>query len=99
MSKVTRKLQVTIPKAIADAYGIAPGSELTWEPAGAVIRIVPGNAGLKALRLGLEERLALFDEATKRQGRRNKRWRKLGVKAPSDRGWSREELYGRGGAR
>ncbi|MGH7844250.1 MAG: AbrB/MazE/SpoVT family DNA-binding domain-containing protein, partial [Candidatus Binatia bacterium] len=34
MSKVTSKLQVTIPKDIAEAYGIQPGSEIHWVPAG-----------------------------------------------------------------
>jgi bifunctional DNA-binding transcriptional regulator/antitoxin component of YhaV-PrlF toxin-antitoxin module len=28
MSKVTSKLQVTLPKAIADRYSIAPGDEI-----------------------------------------------------------------------
>ena len=34
MSRVTSKLQVTIPKAVADRYGIAPGVEIAFEPAG-----------------------------------------------------------------
>ncbi|MFN9367376.1 MAG: AbrB/MazE/SpoVT family DNA-binding domain-containing protein [Planctomycetia bacterium] len=34
MAKVTSKLQVTIPKAIADAYGIRPGASLDWVPPG-----------------------------------------------------------------
>lgn len=99
MSKVTSKLQVTIPKGIADAYLIVPGSEITWEPAGAVIRVVPGASQEESSPLNLEARLALFDEATKRQERRNRRWRKRGLKAPVNRGWTREELYNRGRAR
>jgi AbrB family looped-hinge helix DNA binding protein len=39
MAKVTRKLQVTLPKAIAEQYGIRPGDELDCVPAGDSIRI------------------------------------------------------------
>ncbi len=38
MSKVTSKLQVTIPKVIAEQYGIKPGDEIEFVPAGEVIR-------------------------------------------------------------
>src|SRR4051794_41861802 len=65
MSKVTSKLQVTIPKVVAERYGIQPGDEIHWEPAGEVIRVVPPRP--PAPRLSLEERLRLFDEATERQ--------------------------------
>ncbi len=41
MSKITSKLQVTIPKAIADQYGIKPGDEIEFQPAGDVIRVIP----------------------------------------------------------
>jgi AbrB family looped-hinge helix DNA binding protein len=34
MPKVTSKLQLTVPKAIAEQYGIRPGDELEWIPAG-----------------------------------------------------------------
>ncbi|HEY4764571.1 MAG TPA: AbrB/MazE/SpoVT family DNA-binding domain-containing protein [Candidatus Sulfotelmatobacter sp.] len=34
VAKVTSKLQLTVPKAIADHYGIRPGDELDWIPAG-----------------------------------------------------------------
>ena len=30
MAKVTSKLQVTLPKALADQYGIEPGDEIGW---------------------------------------------------------------------
>ncbi|MEK7258043.1 MAG: SUMF1/EgtB/PvdO family nonheme iron enzyme, partial [Bacteroidota bacterium] len=30
MAKVTSKLQVTVPKIIADQYGIRPGDEIEW---------------------------------------------------------------------
>ena len=34
MSRVTSKLQVTIPKEIARRYGIEPGTDVEWLPAG-----------------------------------------------------------------
>jgi AbrB family looped-hinge helix DNA binding protein len=34
MPKVTSKLRLTVPKAIADQYGIRAGDELEWIPAG-----------------------------------------------------------------
>ena len=30
MSKVTSKLQVTVPKAAAERYGIRPGDAIDW---------------------------------------------------------------------
>ena len=30
MAKVTSKLQVTVPRAIADRYGIRPGDDIEW---------------------------------------------------------------------
>ncbi len=92
MSKVTSKLQVTVPKALADRYGIVPGDEIEWEAAGDVIRVVPSP------RAGVRDRSArqrLFDKATERQ-----RARELGQAAEAaDRGWRREELYERKPAR
>jgi len=91
MAKVTSKLQVTIPKAIADLYKIEPGDELDWIPAGDGIRVVPaaGSSEADVIR----RRLELFDEATARQRRRE-----AGAKKPAtgkDRGWNREDLYRR----
>src|SRR5436309_589502 len=100
MPKVTSKLQLTVPKAIADQYGIRPGDELEWLPAGDVIRVIPPRrAGPVTRRLEKEERLKLFDQATERQRRREAALRKarlLPRKPPVDRGWKREELYTRG---
>lgn len=65
MAKVTSKLQVTIPKAMADQYGIRPGVEIDWIPAGDAIRVVPTKH-----HGSLEDataRLRLFDEATTRR--------------------------------
>ena len=94
MAKVTSKLQVTIPKAIAREYGIEPGDEIEFRPAGPQIRVVPRQAAGRA-RLSLAERLRLFDESRARQRQREKSM-KLPTQPPADRGWTREELYTRG---
>jgi len=65
MSKVTSKLQVTIPKAIAERYGIAPGDEIEWVPAGPSVLVVPPGAA-RAEEIPVEERLAIFDETHRR---------------------------------
>lgn len=87
MSKVTSKLQVTIPKAIAEAYGIHAGSELRWVPAGDGIRVEPESARVRS-GLPVEKRLALFRRMMKRID-------DLPAPAPrgKGRGWTREELY------
>jgi len=97
MSKVTSKLQVTIPKTIADQYGIKPGDEIEFQPAGEVIRVVPPG-GRRIPRLSVEERLRLFDEATARQREREARMQ-LPAEPPTERGWKREDLYERGKSR
>jgi bifunctional DNA-binding transcriptional regulator/antitoxin component of YhaV-PrlF toxin-antitoxin module len=95
MAKVTSKLQVTLPRAIADRYGIRPGDDIQWQPAGTVIQVVP--PGKQAPLLSLEDRLKLFDAATVRQKLRQRRRGKPGGAA--DRGWRREDAYTRGRAR
>jgi len=97
MSKVTSKLQVTIPKAVAEQYGIKPGDEIEFVPAGDVIRVVPPGRR-RTPRLSVEERLRLFDEATARQREREAKM-KLPAEPPTDRGWTREDLYDRGKTR
>jgi len=87
MAKVTSKLQVTVPKALADRFGIAPGDEIDWEPAGDAIRVVPAR---KQDRRDRPSRARLFDQATKRQQERQKA---RPAAAASERGWTREELY------
>jgi AbrB family looped-hinge helix DNA binding protein len=98
MAKVTSKLQVTIPKRIAEQYGIAPGDEVEFVPAGEVIRVLPPNRLLRS-RLSKEqskaERLRRFDAATDRQREREKRMT-LPATPPSVRDWTREDLYTRG---
>ena len=89
MAKVTSKLQVTVPKAIADHYGIRPGDEIEWIPAGDTIRVVP--PGRTAPVADLELRLKLFDAATERQRQRQAGRRRRRV--ARERGWKRGDLY------
>lgn len=100
MSKVTSKLQVTIPKRLAEEYGIEPGDEIEWIPAGESIRIVP--AAQRPEPLGIDARLELFDRATERQREREREHvagtASAAVRADEGRGWTRAELYDRGSA-
>lgn len=85
MAKVTNKLQVTVPKAIADQYGIRPGDEVTWLATGDMIRLVPA-APQRTAEDELARRLELFDQATARQRRRARGRPKT---TPGNRGWIR----------
>ena len=96
MAKITSKLQITVPKAIAEHYHIWPGDEVTFEPAGEVIRIVPAKPRKIEQTLGTEDRLALFDAATARQRERERNARPR--PAPPPRSWRRGDLYRRGNA-
>ena len=40
MARATSKLQVTVPKTIAEQFAIRPGDEIDWIPAGDGIRVV-----------------------------------------------------------
>lgn len=93
-SKVTSKLQVTIPKAIAERFGIRPGDTIGWEAAGAVLRVVPPGRGIA--RVGVDEKLELLARARQRQ--REREAREPVFQPATDRGWSRDELYDRGRA-
>jgi len=90
VAKVTSKLQVTVPKAIADRFGIRPGDDIEWRAEGNAIRVLPRAADGGAL--DREARLRSFDEATARQKSRNRGGRRA---RRADRGWTREELYDR----
>jgi AbrB family looped-hinge helix DNA binding protein len=93
MGKVTSKRQVTIPKAMADQYGIEPGDVIDWVPAGEEIRmVVSGRTSSRALTV--EERLRLFDQATDRRDARTDP--EPTTPEEAERGWTREELYDRG---
>ena len=94
MAKVTGKLQITLPKAVAGQCGIRVGDELDVRAMGRSIlidrRAVPDRARLN------HERLGHFDTATKRQRARQAA---SPVGPARSRGWTREELYARGRAR
>lgn len=94
MAKVTSKLQITIPKRLAEQYRIAPGDDLEFVAAGDGIRLVVGQAPA-ARELSAAERLRLFDEATARQRERERHFVANG-EPPAGRDWTREELYTRG---
>lgn len=97
MARVTSKRQVTIPKAIADRFGIEVGDDLEF---------LVGGDGLRVRRRGADEasagesdrarRLERFDMATARQQARQGTPR---GRAQGSRGWRRDELYERGRAR
>lgn len=94
MSKVTSKYQVTLPRHIARAHRIEPGSEIEFESTGDVIRIHTG--GRPGGTAGsVQEALESFDAATTRQeARREEILGRLGAGASGeDRGWSRDDLY------
>jgi AbrB family looped-hinge helix DNA binding protein len=99
MPKVTSKLQLTVPKAIADRYGIRPGDELEWIPAGDSIRVELARHKAKAgHELTTEGRLELFDANTKWLDElQADQLREARARATSltreNRGWTREELY------
>jgi AbrB family looped-hinge helix DNA binding protein len=105
-SKVTSKLQVTLPKAIADAFGIRPGDEIAWIATETALTVLPPRS---AQRTGLtaEQRLELFEQQQERvreltaDPEYTERWRRtfgdLGTAESDDpgarRGWTRDDLY------
>lgn len=94
MPKVTSKLQITLPKRIAERFGIKPGDEVEFVPAGEVIHLVPPGRQL-ASRLSVDERLRLFESSTKWQQEHAKQL-PLPAKPAKKRDWTREDLYTRG---
>ena len=95
MAKVTSKLQVTIPKQVADTYGIAPGDEIEFIPAGASIRVVKSGGGPGDITT--PDRIALFDRASARQKARQRSAPRAAESG--GRGWTRDGLYDRGRTR
>lgn len=98
MSKVTSKLQLTLPKAIAEEFGIRPGDELRWIRAGESIRVELARGRDKSIEpLSLAERIELFDQGSERLSRvQTKRSKPGRLRAAETRGWRREDLYSRG---
>ena len=93
MSRVTSKLQVTVPKVIAQRYGIRPGDDICFEESGEVIRVVPESARTRTEGLDIERRLRLFDAATARQRARES---ERPARRAATRGWTREQFYEHG---
>ena len=93
MSRVTSKLQVTVPKVIAQRYGIRPGDDIRFEESGEVIRVVPENARTRTEGLDIDRRLRLFDASTARQRARESQ---RPARRADGRGWTREQLYEHG---
>lgn len=95
---MTSKLQITLPKRIAEQYRIAPGDEIEFVPAGDVIQLIPPS-GESRLRIGAEERLRLFDAASDRQREREQQMPLDRSGQGKQRDWKREDLYTRGPSR
>ena len=98
MPKVTSKLQLTVPKRIADQYGIRPGDELEWIPEGQSIRVELLRKKKSGHELTTKEKLALFDANTKwldeLQANQMEEAKRKGTRVTREtRGWTREELY------
>ena len=91
---MTSKLQVTVPKAIADEYRIKPGDDILWVASGDTVRVVLPRA--RPRQESVATKLRLFDLGTERQSRRQQGAR---VEKTASRGWSREDLYDRGRSR
>ena len=90
--KVTSKLQVTIPKALATQLGIKPGDRLQWEMLGRALQMVPIRAG-RALRE--QERSARWAQMVERGLARRGAAPDAPPQAPPGRGWTRADLYER----
>ena len=95
MAKVTSKLHVTVPKALAAQLDIRPGDDVDWTISGNSLRVTPSKHRRQVI--DLDTRFCLFNEATDRQRRRQQDARVTPV--DGDRGWSREDLYDRGRTR
>lgn len=96
MTRVTGKFQITLPKRLVDTFGIRVGDEVEVVASGESISIIPARTLTPVL--SAEERLRHFDQATRRQeARQESRQSSAQPRGPEkDRGWTREELYGRG---
>jgi bifunctional DNA-binding transcriptional regulator/antitoxin component of YhaV-PrlF toxin-antitoxin module len=94
VAKVTSKLQVTLPKALARRYEIKPGDDILWVAAGDSIRVVRASRDRSATTRAAK--LGWFDRATARQRAREA---ENATSPASDRGWKREDLYPRGRGR
>jgi len=100
MAKVTSKLQLTIPKVVADQYGIRPGDEVEVAASGSFIRMVPPSR--RREDLSVPEKVKLFTQLLERHRHRRQsrpKARQGRAQVEADRGWKREDLYTRGSYR
>jgi AbrB family looped-hinge helix DNA binding protein len=100
MAKVTSKLQLTIPKVVAEEYGIRPGDEVELASSGGFIRMTPPIRRREDLTAA--ERARLFRKLLERFRNRRKAQsedRRAKARAEAERGWKREDLYTRGSPR
>jgi bifunctional DNA-binding transcriptional regulator/antitoxin component of YhaV-PrlF toxin-antitoxin module len=96
MSKVTSKYQLTLPRKIARAHKIAPGTELSFVSSGESLRVViHHDSPLEPETETDRTALAGFDAATLRQAERNSSLCRILTSATTGLGWSREDLYAR----
>ncbi|MCA9424713.1 MAG: AbrB/MazE/SpoVT family DNA-binding domain-containing protein [Candidatus Omnitrophica bacterium] len=93
MAKVTSKLQLTLPKSLAEECHIQPGDRVRCERVGDSILL---SAETSRASEDIRTRLEIFDHAADRRRKRARVGRKA---PPKDRGWTREDLYHRGGSR
>jgi AbrB family looped-hinge helix DNA binding protein len=93
VAKVTSKLQLTLPKAIAERFGVRPGDEVDWVEADDAIRVVPRR--LRRVALDTRGRLRLFDAASERIREVYSPRSKRSPSKARERGWTRDELYER----
>ena len=88
MAKVNSNLELPIPKAIAERYGIRPGDELEVLPANDSIRVIPARHSES--QESVETRLSRFREMLKKY---DETADKRPAFAWEERGWHREDLY------
>lgn len=70
VAKVTSQLQITVPGALAAELDIRPGGDIDWTISDNALRITHSTD--RQATLDRETRLRLFDQATERQGRRQR---------------------------
>lgn len=93
MAKVTSKLQLTLPRKLAEQYGIRPGDEVQFRSGGNIIHLIPAGRVVHD-ELSPQERLRIFED-TNRRVKEAQKHLKLPPQPPKNRGWTREELHDR----
>ena len=95
MAKVTKKLQVTIPRDLAEQSRIQPGDDVQWTASADGLHLT--SAKMQRTPLTIAARLALFDASTLRQEKPQlQTTMRIADRNDPGRGWTREDLYTRG---